>query len=177
VFVSGLVAAVLNYDRKIFGWCGIPGVAALYGCYLVAALALRRRWRIEPELSTLRDVRCYVVAFLTAEFFSSITGMLTLLGDHLIQPADAVKTTAEWWASDAIAILTFTPMLLLFLEFRSNLNWRSCAPTAAPDGFWRAVRRSAMPTVISSGYVVLPRTSPSASRSKSRFNISLITTP
>jgi integral membrane sensor domain MASE1 len=134
VFVSGLVAAVLNYHRNIFGWCGIPGVAALYGWYLALALALRRRWRIDPDLSTLHDVRRYVVAFLSAEFFSSITGMLTLLGDHLIQPIDAVKTTAEWWASDAIAILTFTPMLLVFVIPRVDrwLRLRPGDPAKSP---------------------------------------------
>jgi hypothetical protein len=57
VFVSGLVAAVLNYHWNVFGWCGIVGVAALYAWYLAAAIMLRGRWRIDTELSTLRDIR------------------------------------------------------------------------------------------------------------------------
>jgi len=137
LFVSGLVAAVLSYHRNIFGWCGIPGVAALYGWYLAAALTPRSRWRNDPEMSTLRDVRRYVIAFLGAEFFSAITGKLTLLGDHLIQPADALKTIAEWWASDAIAILTFTPMLLVFVVPRVD-RWFKFPPNhlAASQHRW-----------------------------------------
>ena len=38
IFVSGLVAAVVNYHRHVFGWCGIPGVAALYVWYLWIAM-------------------------------------------------------------------------------------------------------------------------------------------
>jgi len=63
IFISGLFAAVLNYHRSIFGWCGIPGVAALYAWYYGAAALLRGRWRIDRELSTLRDVRRYVLVF------------------------------------------------------------------------------------------------------------------
>ena len=40
---------------------------------------------------------------------------LRALGDHFIQPADMVRTTAEWWASDSIAILTFTPALIVYV--------------------------------------------------------------
>ena len=80
---------------------------------LGAAALLRGRWRIDPHLGSLRDVGRYVLVFLTAEMLSAITGMLTLLGDGLIRPADALTTTVQWWASDTIAIFAGTPFLLV----------------------------------------------------------------
>ena len=113
IYVSAVVAAVVNYHRHLFGWCGIAGVAGLYVWYLGAAVLLRGRWRIDPRLASLRDVRRYVLVFLAAEMLSAITGMLTLLGDGLIRASDAVTTTVQWWASDTIAIFAFAPFLLV----------------------------------------------------------------
>jgi diguanylate cyclase (GGDEF)-like protein len=113
IYVSAVVAAVVNYHRHLFGWCGIAGVAGLYVWYLGAAALLRGRWRIDPRLGSLRDVGRYVLVFLTAETLSAITGMLTLLGDGLIRPSDALTTTVQWWASDTIAIFAGAPFLLV----------------------------------------------------------------
>jgi integral membrane sensor domain MASE1 len=43
---------------------------------------------------------------------------LTLWGDGRISRADALRTAAIWWATDALAIITFTP----FLTYRKNKN-------------------------------------------------------
>lgn len=109
IFISSLVAAVLNYHRQLFGWCGVVGVAALYAWYFGAAALLRGRWRIDLKLSRLPDVGRYILILLTAEFFSAITGMLTLLGDGLIRGGDAVTTTVEWWG---VMRLPSSPSLL-----------------------------------------------------------------
>ena len=61
VFISSVVAAVVNYHRPIFSWCGLPASIAIYLGYLGAAAILRRRWRIDPKLGTLRDVGRYIV--------------------------------------------------------------------------------------------------------------------
>ena len=78
IFVSGLAAALLNYHRALFGWCGIPGVSGLYICYVAAAVLLRGRLRIDMRLQGLRDVARYVLVLLTAETISACIGMLTL---------------------------------------------------------------------------------------------------
>ena len=61
VFISSVIAAVLNYHRPILSWCGIPGAIAIYLGYVGAAAILKRRWRIDLKLGTLRDVGRYVV--------------------------------------------------------------------------------------------------------------------
>jgi diguanylate cyclase (GGDEF)-like protein/PAS domain S-box-containing protein len=39
--------------------------------------------------------------------------MMTLLGDGRIRRSEALGTTIEWWVSDALAIIAFTPFLLV----------------------------------------------------------------
>ncbi len=115
VLFSSLVAAAVNYHRPIFAWSGIPGSIAIYLGYALGAALLRGRWRIDPRLGTLRDVGRYIVVSLGAAFFSALFGILTLFGDGLINRADVLKTMAEWWASDALAIIIFTPFLLVYV--------------------------------------------------------------
>lgn len=118
VFISTLVAALVNYHRPIFSWCGLPGAATLYLAYMGGATLLRGRWRIDLKFGTLRDVGRFLLIILTGEIFSALMGMLTLLGDGLIERSDAVHTMLDWWTSDAIAIITITPFLLLFVAPR-----------------------------------------------------------
>ena len=115
VFISSVIAAVVNYHRLIFSWCGLPGAIAIYLGYVGAAAILRRRWRIDPNLGTLRDVGRYILIALGAATLSALFGALTLLGDGLIGRSAALRTAAGWWASDALAIITFTPFLLVFV--------------------------------------------------------------
>jgi diguanylate cyclase (GGDEF)-like protein/PAS domain S-box-containing protein len=113
LFVSSFVAAVVNYHRPIFSWGGIPGSIVIYLGYVGGASLLRGKWRIDLRLETLRDVGRYIAISLAAAVFSAVTGMLTLLGDRLISPRDALTTTGDWWASDALAIIAFTPFVLV----------------------------------------------------------------
>ena len=115
VFLSSLVAAAVNYHRPIFSWSGIPGSIAIYLGYVIAADTLRGRWRIDSRLGTLRDVGRYIVVSLGAAVFSALFGILALFGDGLISRSDVLKAMAEWWASDALAIIIFTPFLLVYV--------------------------------------------------------------
>jgi diguanylate cyclase (GGDEF)-like protein/PAS domain S-box-containing protein len=139
VFISSVVAALVNYHRPIFSWCGLPGSIAIYLGYAGAAAILRRRWRIDPKLGTLRDVGRYIVVSLGAAILSTLFGVLSLWGDGRVSRSDALRTAADWWATDALAIITFTPFLLLYVaplvgrwlrsgtEFRLSPAWRARA--------------------------------------------------
>ncbi len=135
VLLCSLVAASVNYHRPMFSWCGIPGATLAYCSYFVGVALLRGRWRIDPKLATLRDVLRFVLILFTAEIFSSIVGMLTLWGDGFIRGKDALRTAVDWWASDAISMVTFAPFLLIWLaprvvgwlrseaDYRVRLQW------------------------------------------------------
>jgi signal transduction histidine kinase/DNA-binding response OmpR family regulator/integral membrane sensor domain MASE1 len=132
LFLSTIVAAVVNYHRPLFSWCGIPGATLSYAGYVVGAEILRRRWRIDPKLGSLRDVSRFVVTFFTAEIVGSVVGTLTLFGDGYIRRAALVRTAIDWAASDAIAMVTFTPFLLVYVAPRVE-----CWLKSKPNPPWR----------------------------------------
>jgi signal transduction histidine kinase/DNA-binding response OmpR family regulator len=134
VFVSSIIAAVVNYHRPLVSWCGVPGSIAVYIAYVGAVAILRGRWRIDPKLGTLRDVGRFALILLTAAIPCALFGMATLLGDGLIHRSDILKTTVDWWESDSIALISFTPFLLLHVAPRVD-SWMmagTVAKAAAP---------------------------------------------
>jgi len=118
VFVASLAAAIVNYHRPILSWCGLPGAILLYVAYMGGANLLRGRWRIDPQLGSLRDAARFVAVFLTAAILSAVIGTLTFLGDGLATSSEALGTAVNWWTSDTNAIITFTPFLLLHVAPR-----------------------------------------------------------
>ena len=131
VFISTLLAALVNYQRPILSWCGIPGLT-VYIPYIAGVITLRGRCQIDPKLGKVRDVRRFALILLTAAIPSAGIGTLTLLGDNLISRSDALKTAINWWASDAIAIITFSPFLLLYLAPRVN-SWMTAVSDVHPS--------------------------------------------
>jgi signal transduction histidine kinase/DNA-binding response OmpR family regulator/integral membrane sensor domain MASE1 len=130
MFLSTVVAAVVDYHRPLFSWCGLPGATLTYAGYIAGAEILRTRWRIDPKFGSLRDVTRFVITFVIAEVFSSTIGMLTLFADGHIQRADISRTAIDWATSDLIAIFTFTPCLLVYLGPRLN-KWFQSEPQPA----------------------------------------------
>lgn len=118
IFITSLVAAVVNYHRPLISWAGIPGSTTIYFAYVAGVAILRGPWRIDPKLSNLRDVGRFVLIFLAAAILSAPVGILTVLGDGLIRRSDALKTALDWLASDAVSIVTFAPFLLLHVAPR-----------------------------------------------------------
>ncbi len=155
VFISSVVAALVNYHRPIFSWCGLPGSIAIYLGYLGAAAILRRRWRIDPKLGTLRDVGRYIVISLGAAILSALFGVLSLLGDGLISRSDALRTAADWWATDALAIITFTPFLLVYVAPLVG-RWLRSGSESHLSPAWRARASSTkiLELTAQSGFVV-----------------------
>ena len=122
VVVSALLGAIVNYHRPLFSWAGLPGVIGLWIPYTLAAVLLRKRWRIRPGLGSLQDVGRLVLTLFVAEIGSAFVGTTTLLADGLIRRSEALGTGVDWWFSDAIATVTFTPVLLLFVVPHVN-SW------------------------------------------------------
>ena len=113
LFVSSIIAAKVNYQWPFFSWGGIPGAIAVYLGYVGGAYLLRGRWRIDLRFSTLRDVGLYLVVSLGGAIWSAVFGMLTLLASGRIDRSAAFWTTAQWWASDYLAVVAFSPFVLV----------------------------------------------------------------
>lgn len=130
--VGSLAGAVVNYHRPLLSWCGIPGVLLLNLPFVSAAALLRGRWRIDPKLGSLRDVGRFVLILFSAEVINALLGTLTLLGDGLVNGSEAISTWINWWTSDAIAIITFTPFLLVHVIPRVN-SWLTTGSAVQPS--------------------------------------------
>jgi diguanylate cyclase (GGDEF)-like protein/PAS domain S-box-containing protein len=136
VFIASIIAALVNYHRPIFSWCGIPGSIAIYLGYFAGAAILRGKWRIDLRLGTPRDVGRYLVVSFAAAIWSAVCGILTLLGDNRISRSDVLSTGAQWWASDALAIVAFTPFALLHVAPHVG-NWLRSQSSFRPSPLWQ----------------------------------------
>jgi diguanylate cyclase (GGDEF)-like protein/PAS domain S-box-containing protein len=136
VFVASVVAAVVNYHRPILSWCGLPGAIGIYLGYVGAAAILRRHWRTDPKLGSLRDVGRYIVVSIAAAILSALFGVLTVWGDGLIRRSDVLKTATEWFASDVLAIITFTPFVLVYVAPLVG-RWLSSGSKVCPQAVSR----------------------------------------
>src|SRR5438477_4417341 len=141
VILSSLVAAALNYHRPMFSWCGIPGATLSYVGYFAGVALLRKHWRIDPKLESLRDAGRFVVTLSLAELCGAVVGMLTLFGDGLISRSAMVRAALDWYASDAIAIFTITPAVLLFVAPRVGSWVASDVRTSSLTPWLRTIPR------------------------------------
>ena len=129
ILICELTGAVVCYHRPLFSWCGIPGALAIYVFYAAGFYLVRRWWSLDARLTSVRDVGRMAVAFSASAIPTAFVGTLTLVGDGVIPRAAFEKTAVNWWESDAIAIVTFTPMLLLYLAPRVTA-WMNGAPNS-----------------------------------------------
>ncbi len=115
VFICSVIAASVNYHRELSSWCGLPGAIGIYSGYVVSAQVLRRWWRADLNRGTLPDIGRYMVASLGGCLVSTAAGVLSLLGDGKIGRSEIVRTAADWWTSDLLAIVAFAPFLVIFV--------------------------------------------------------------
>ncbi len=120
VLVASILAAAVNYHWALFSWGGIPGAIAIYLGYVGCACVLRRWWPEALRFETLRDVGRYLAISLMGATWSAVAGMLTLLGGGRIHRSDILWTTAQWWTSDALALVSFTPFVLVYIAPRAG---------------------------------------------------------
>ena len=75
VFISTLLAALVNYHRPILSWCGVPGLT-VYIPYIAGVIILRGRCRIDPKLGKVQDVARFALTLLAAAIPSAGIGTL-----------------------------------------------------------------------------------------------------
>src|SRR5207245_576925 len=81
--------------------------------YATAAIILRRRLRIDLDLSHRRDVVRYALVTLVAAVFSTAAGIAGLLADHSITRGQFWLSAFSWYSGDAIALIGVGPFLLI----------------------------------------------------------------
>jgi diguanylate cyclase (GGDEF)-like protein/PAS domain S-box-containing protein len=104
--------------------------------YAVAAILLRGRLRINPDLRRRQDVVRYTVVTLVAAIGSTICGVSSLLLDHGITRSDYWHSALGWYVGDVIGLLGFAPFLLIHVLpwVRKNVASRSTSPPPTDVG-------------------------------------------
>ena len=115
VFIASLASAILDYHRGLISWTGIPGTFAAWSAYSAGALILRRKWRIDPRLSHLRDVGRFALVMLTSAIPTALLGTLCLLGDGFVLRSSYLDAAFNWWVGDCISIVSFAPFLMVYV--------------------------------------------------------------
>ncbi|HEY6290901.1 MAG TPA: MASE1 domain-containing protein [Terriglobia bacterium] len=112
---AGLTASVFDYHRPLLSCTGLPGTVFTLLCYVGGAAWLRKVWRLDLRLRSLRDVGGLALFLPFVALPAAIVGVLALFGDGLVSRSDFPKAVFNWWVGDSISVTSFTPFLLLYL--------------------------------------------------------------
>jgi integral membrane sensor domain MASE1 len=106
--LADFLSAVLFYHEPMVSSTVALGPAGTLA-YATAAVILRRRLRIDLDLSHRRDVVRYTLVTLIAAVFSTAAGLAGLLADHSITWGQFWLSAFSWYSGDAIALVGVGP--------------------------------------------------------------------
>src|ERR1700731_4403588 len=118
------LAGMLIYHQPLLSWSSLVAPISSTSFYCVAAILLRGRLRINPDLRRRQDVVRYTVVTLTAAIGSTICGVTSLILDQAITRADYWHSALGWYVGDVIGLLGLAPFLLIhvFPWVRKNMT-------------------------------------------------------
>jgi diguanylate cyclase (GGDEF)-like protein/PAS domain S-box-containing protein len=134
---SDFLASALIYHQPLFSWSTLAAVF-ITTIYATAAVLLRGRFRIDPNLSRRLDVLRYTVVTMIAALAATAAGIGGLLLDHTIAVADYPRSAMGWFVGDEVALLAFAPFLLIHVVpwVRRQLASNSALPPHLPTKAW-----------------------------------------
>jgi signal transduction histidine kinase len=103
-------------------WIGAPPVVALAiaaGNTAEAWVGVRiaTRWGVRPSLERMSDVAALLLgAAVAGTLVSAVVGTLALRAGGIVAPERAALTFRAWWIGDALGVLVFTPLLLVWTQ-------------------------------------------------------------
>ncbi|MGB8251746.1 MAG: diguanylate cyclase, partial [Anaerolineaceae bacterium] len=98
-----------------------PIIASTLTCYL-AVLLLKQKLKINPALTSLRDVMVLLLVGLLMPLIPSAISTTSFLSAGLIDTSGLLNLWLEWWAIDLLGILLIVPLVLVW---HSNLKGKS----------------------------------------------------
>jgi PAS domain S-box-containing protein len=115
VLLGGLISGVVNYHQQFFTFSFI-GVNLAVSCgYWAAAILLRRVFKIDLQLRSMRDVFRFLFVALPASCIIAFASVGMYVVDRLIKPSEYLAASFNWWVGDAVALASLTPFLLVFV--------------------------------------------------------------
>ena len=130
------LASIAMYHQPLFSWSGFVAPITSTSFYALAAIVLRGRLRINPDLRRRQDVVRYMVVTLIAAIGSTICGVTSLILDRAITRSDYWHSAVGWYVGDVIGLLGFAPFLLIHVLpwVRKNMAPRSTSPPSTDVG-------------------------------------------
>jgi diguanylate cyclase (GGDEF)-like protein/PAS domain S-box-containing protein len=128
VCLAEAISGAVIYHQPLHSWSEIVTPVSVAGWYAAAAYILRRRLRIDLELSQRRDVVWYTIVTLTAAVGSTAVGVLSLVCDHTITRGQYWSAALDWFAGDAITLVGVAPFFLVHV-----LPWIRRKLAVAPE--------------------------------------------
>jgi diguanylate cyclase (GGDEF)-like protein/PAS domain S-box-containing protein len=134
VFFTNSLASMAIYQQPLISWGNLAGTIGETGVYAVAAILLRGRLQINPDLSRRIDVVRYTAITLLAAIGSTVCGVTSLVLDHTITWPDYWSAAFGWFIGDMVALLALAPFLLIHVLpwIRKNLAPQSTIPASPP---------------------------------------------
>jgi diguanylate cyclase (GGDEF)-like protein/PAS domain S-box-containing protein len=133
-FADSLAGTVI-YHQPLFSWTGLVAPITTTGFYAVAAILLKGRLQINPDLRRQQDVVRYTAVTLIAAMGATFCGVTALVLDHSIMPSDFWRSALGWYVGDVIGLLGLAPFLLIHVLpwVRRNMESQSASrrPTVA----------------------------------------------
>lgn len=114
-WIAGLISAKVNYHQPFFSYIFLPGNSLAFGTYTILAIVLRRVFKLDWRLASIRDVMVLSFLALPLSGIAAFLATLTLILDHVIPWSAYVKASLDWWVGDAVAIACLTPFGLVLV--------------------------------------------------------------
>ena len=114
-WLAGLIAAKVNYREPFVSYIFFPGNSLDFGTYTIIAIILRRVFKLNWRLTSIRDVMVLLFVALPLSGIAAFLAALTLILDHVIPWSAYVHASLDWWVGDAVAIACLTPFCLVLV--------------------------------------------------------------
>ena len=114
-WLAGLISAKVNYHQPSFSYIFLPGNSLDFGTYTILSIVLRRVFKLDWRLTSIRDVMVLLFVALPLSGVAAFVATVALIFDHLIPWSGYVTAALDWWIGDAVAIACLTPFCLVIV--------------------------------------------------------------
>jgi len=83
-WLAGFISAKVNYHQPFLSYIFLPGNSLDFGTYTIVAIVLRRAFKMDWRLTSIRDVMVLLFVALPLSGVAAFLATLTLILDHAI---------------------------------------------------------------------------------------------
>jgi PAS domain S-box-containing protein len=133
LYATAVVCNIVNYHQSPLSYAFWIETAVIFAGYWLAAIFLRRYLDPRAPFRTLRDVIIYLGIALGASLVVASAGSITLVALSSVALKDYPVAALNWWIGDSVALVCFSPFLLIHVMpwMRRYTRAETDAPAAA----------------------------------------------